>query len=190
MSPTATFPQLHTKTQPSVVGGGCSRKTKPHCQLHMRTLWDPHVILMKGSAQTGYRFFSASFEEYQNLLFLFRDLSGIEMKTCSLGIAVKIRDICTLWNTDAPSWRGCLFRVSKNRAKWSNRATDSDLRVLSNCPNSEVWMRGKCLSVLCSHPRDEWQQSFLFLQRPSSWPKRNITAKNVLKDSQQDFIPE
>lgn len=42
----------------------------------------------------GYRFFfpSVSFEEYQNLLFLLRDLSGIEMKTCSVGISVKIRD--------------------------------------------------------------------------------------------------
>lgn len=79
-------------------GQSCSRKTKSHCQLHMRTLWDPHVILMKGSAQTCYRFFSACFEEYQNLLFLFRDLSGIEMKTCPHGIAVKIRDMCTLFS--------------------------------------------------------------------------------------------
>lgn len=42
---------------PAFCGQSCSRKTKPHCQLHMRTLWDPHVILMKGSAQMGYRFF-------------------------------------------------------------------------------------------------------------------------------------
>lgn len=32
------------------------KKKKKPCRLHMRTLRDPHVILMKGSAQTAYRF--------------------------------------------------------------------------------------------------------------------------------------
>lgn len=41
---------------PAFCGQSCSRKTRSPCQLHMRTLWEPHVILMKGSAQTGYRF--------------------------------------------------------------------------------------------------------------------------------------
>lgn len=110
MSSAATFPQRRTK-KPACCGQSCSRKTKPHRQLHMRGLWDPHVILMKGSAQTGYRFLSASFEEYQNLLFLLRDLSGTEMKTCSLGIAVEIRGMCALFSrtTDAPTWWGCLW---------------------------------------------------------------------------------
>lgn len=43
-----------------------------------------------------------------------------------------------------------LSRVSKNCIKWSNRAANSDLRVLSSCPNSEVWMRGKSFFVLSS----------------------------------------
>lgn len=173
---------------PAFCGQSCSRKTKPHCQLHMRTLWDPHVILMKGSAQMGYRFFffSASFEEYQNLLFLFRGLSGIEMKTCSVGIAVEIRDtVCALFSLKhVVRISLSISKVSKNCLKWSNRAANSDLRVLSTCPNTEVWKRGKNLSFLCSHhPRDEWQQSFLFLQYLSSWPK---AVKNVLKGSSQD----
>lgn len=88
---------------PAFCGQCCSRKTKPHCQLHMRTLWDPHVILMKGSTQMGYGFFFsfASFEEYQNFLFLFRGLSGIQMKICSMGISVKIRGMCTFFYSQA-----------------------------------------------------------------------------------------
>lgn len=104
-SSAATFPQRRTK-KPAFCGQSCSRKTKPHRQLHTRRLWDPHVILMKGSAQTGYRFLSASFEEYQNLLFLLRDLSGIEMKTCSLGIAVEIRGMRALFSRTRMHPRG------------------------------------------------------------------------------------
>lgn len=193
MSSAATFPQRHTK-KPACCGQSCSRKTKPHRQLHMRGLWDPHVILMKGSAQTGYRFLSASFEEYQNLLFLLRDLSGIEMKTCSLGIAVEIRGMCALFSRTRTHPRGEDVSESfqglqkKTCTKWSNGAANSDLRVLSSCPNSEVWTRGKSLSFLCSHPGDGWRQSLLFLRHLSSRPKRNITVKNVVKASQQDII--
>lgn len=143
---------------PAFCGQGCSRKTKPCCQPHMRTLWDPHVILMKGSAQTGYRFFSASFDEYQNLLFLFRDLSGIEMKTCSLGIAVEIRDVCALfsqtqmyphglwvfpglaktpWNDQTElqtlTWECCPV-VQTLKSKWEERASAFyDSKVYSFC---------------------------------------------------------
>lgn len=137
MSSAATFPQRRTK-KPACCGQSCSRKTKPHRQLHMRGLWDPHVILMKGSAQTGYRFLSASFEEYQNLLFLLRDLSGTEMKTCSLGIAVEIRGMCALFSrtTDAPTWWGCLWvfpGFAKKKTAWNDQ-TEPQTLTWECCP--------------------------------------------------------
>lgn len=138
--------QPHTKTQPSAVRSAVE-KQNPIASFTQKTLCDSHVILMKSSTQMGYRFFSsASFEEYQNLLFLFRDLSGIEMKTCSLGISVEIRDVHFFSlkhrRTQVVSMSPNISKVSKNCVEWSNRAANFDLRVLSTCPNSEVWITG------------------------------------------------
>lgn len=59
-------------------------------------------------------FFSPpSFEEYQNVLFLFREFSGMEMKTCSLGIAVEIRDTCTLFSRSQTRTRPRCEEVSQ-----------------------------------------------------------------------------
>lgn len=99
---------------PAFCGQKCSRNNKP-------PLPDSHENTVRSSCDINERlrpdglwiFFSPSFEEYQNVLFLFREFSGMEMKTCSLGIAVEIRDMCTLFSLSQTRTRPRCEEVSE-----------------------------------------------------------------------------
>lgn len=152
--------------QPSAVRTA-AETTNPLCQIHMRTLWDPHVILMKGSAQMGYGFFFFLLWRIPECLVfvqrIFRNGDENLLSGDRRGDQRYVHFILALSNTDAPSLWGSLrvfffffflsLRLSKNCVKSSNRVANSDSRVMSACPNSQARHTGRRLCFSSSDPR-------------------------------------
>lgn len=156
---------------PSLLRSVLQQKNKASHENTMRSSCDIDESLHPDGLWIFFSF--ASFEEYQNLLFLFRGLSGIEMKICSMGISVKIRGMCTFFFY-SQAWWGCLQVFLRLVKTASNDQTELQTLTWQCCPPVKI-LRSEWEEVTSAFnalgPGMNDNRSLTFLQL-SSGPKK------------------